>query len=214
MDILFLGDSITDCSHNFTPDHLGEGYVKMISQDFPEFSVTNGGSDGFTFPRTFQKWSRMYALHPYDCAVITGGINEAGVIMNTGLSRGQAAHFLDHSQDCLRSLLAGLLGRQTARIVLVEPFLFPVPQYRISWLPVLEEIRSRIQKTASEFSSDTVLYLPVQDRLDGLAGSSGAAPYDAVTTDGVHLTRSGHRCLADAVSAALCGLSLRPVRRL
>ena len=30
--ILFLGDSITDCGHSFDPDHLGYGYVRLISE--------------------------------------------------------------------------------------------------------------------------------------------------------------------------------------
>ena len=30
-NLLFLGDSITDCNHYFDPDNLGYGYVRIIS---------------------------------------------------------------------------------------------------------------------------------------------------------------------------------------
>ena len=44
MNILFLGDSITDCAHNFTPDNLGGGYVKLIASRHPEITAVNGGT--------------------------------------------------------------------------------------------------------------------------------------------------------------------------
>lgn len=203
MKILFLGDSITDCNHNFTPDCLGEGYVKIFSQDHPGTEIINGGSDGFTFPRTLEKWRRTYASAHCDCAVITGGVNEAGVVMNTCLQPEQASLFLDRSQTALHDLLSGLISRSTRRIVLVEPFLFPTPQYRLSWMPTLYEVRRRIRETASGFSSDTVLCISVQKQLEELARVHDAISYEAVTTDGIHLTEAGHRSLAGAVASVL-----------
>ena len=32
MELLFLGDSITDCDHLFDQDQLGNGYVRMIAE--------------------------------------------------------------------------------------------------------------------------------------------------------------------------------------
>lgn len=60
MNLLFLGDGITDCDHCFTADNLGLGYVKKISL-LPGVIAANGGTDGFIFPRVLQKWEQMYS---------------------------------------------------------------------------------------------------------------------------------------------------------
>ncbi|MDO4323335.1 MAG: SGNH/GDSL hydrolase family protein [Lachnospiraceae bacterium] len=199
MDILFLGDSITDCGHCFTADNLGDGFVKKLSL-LPGINAVNGGSDGFTFPRVLQKWERLYAQNQYDCAVITGGVNETAVIAGTGLSEEQAALFLERSAEALRFLLEGLIRQRTKRILLVEPFLFPVPEYLSLWIPSLQRVRRRIKKTASVFDPNTVFYLSVQKELDLLAGQAGLS---AVTTDGIHLTKAGHDCLAKLLEGSI-----------
>ena len=199
MDILFLGDSITDCGHCFTEDNLGNGFVKRIST-LPGVRATNGGTDGFTFPRVLQKWEQLYKTKQYDCVVITGGINEVSVIADTGLSEERADEFLNQSMEALKRLLSGLLQQQTRRILLVEPFLFPVPQYLCMWMPSLALVRERMKKTVSVFDPNTVLLVSVQNALDKLAGQVG---FPSVTTDGVHLTDTGHDCLAKCLAKSL-----------
>ena len=53
--LLCLGDSITDCGRLFSPDPLGNGYVKQLSillQDAGRyFSIENKGIDGFTLEK-------------------------------------------------------------------------------------------------------------------------------------------------------------------
>ncbi len=207
-DILFLGDSITDCDHCFSSDNLGYGYVRMLAQR-PGVTAVNGGTDGFTFPRVLQKWRRMFSGRRYDHAVVTCGINEVGVIVNTGIRPWEAERYLDTSMESLRLLLAGLLqctgpeAQQSepgaASVLLLEPFLFPEPKARIPWFPLLETVRQDIQAVVSDFAP-RAQYLPVQDALDELAGDRG---YGAVTTDGIHLTEFGHERLAALVAEAL-----------
>lgn len=190
MNILFLGGSTTDCGHCFTPDNLGNGYVKKLSL-LPGITATNGGTDGFTFPDVLRKWRLMYAQNSYDCVVVTCGINDIGVIadLEEAGRHDAAAAFLENSMAALRTLLDELSGisdmqesspyrqRQneialpsahgTAQsrnntappavfpnmpeILLLEPFLFPIPQARILWLPILQEVRERIQEAITSF---------------------------------------------------------------
>lgn len=223
MNLLFLGDSITDCGHCFTPDNLGNGYVKYISMilqnqqsvpgqfpadknglpDRPHSPVTpyivNGGSDGFTFPRILQKWKRNYQDAAWDAAVISGGINEVGYLMDADLSEDQSRQYLEYSMAALQELTASLLSRRV-KVILLEPFLFPVPDSRIRWLPCLARVREHIRDILKTFistsDSGSVLYVSPQPALDGLAREQG---YAAVTTDGIHLTDAGSRCLAALV---------------
>ena len=106
MNILFLGDSITDCDHNFTGDNLGNGYVKKLSL-LPCVAAVNGGTDGFTFPDVLRKWRLMYARNPYDRIVMTCGINDVGLIADlTEADRQEdASAFLTESMSSLRAFL-------------------------------------------------------------------------------------------------------------
>lgn len=209
MRILVLGDSITDCGHCFTADNLGNGYVKYMDQllraesDSADISVTNGGSDGFTFERMLSKWRRMYrpapcrageaapgentALHPgYDIAVIQGGINEVSILMGTGLDRAGQQAVLARSQQALSELLAETAQAGIRSVCVMEPFLFRQPAWLTLWMPCLEQIRMMMRETVQTIS--------VQPALDELAAQLGISN---VTTDGIHLTPAGHRCLAE-----------------
>lgn len=206
MDILFLGDSITDCGHNFTEDGLGNGYVKKLSL-LPDVTAVNGGTDGFTFPDVLRKWRLMYARNRYDCIVITCGINDVAVIADLEAAdrHEDASAFLEDSMAALRALLHEL---SDSGILLLEPFLFPIPRARALWLPILRETRERIRETIADFNKGYAVqtvdtpcarYLPTQATLDDLASRIGLS---AVTSDGVHLTNKGHECLAKLVADA------------
>lgn len=206
MNILFLGDSITDCGHCFTKDNLGNGYVKYVASHISGTAV-NGGCDGFTFPSILRKYRQFYSGSACDTAVVAGGINEVGVVLNTGLDEEQAARFLRQSTEALKLLLNALSENGTGRILVVEPFLFPVPEERRLWGPCLEEVRRQIRGAVRNFPhahsvgpSASIALLPVQDALDKLAASAG---YGAITTDGIHLTDAGHKILAREILARL-----------
>lgn len=208
--ILFLGDSITDCDHCFTPDNLGDGYVKMISDSLSRdsFSVVNGGTDGFTFPSIYRKWRQSYSSHHYDTVSILGGINDTGALMDSGMSESQVQAQILQAGIALRKLLEGLAAQNTARILLAEPFLFPYPDYLSTWMHRLHQIQSMIRQTARAFSmnyipaSDQVKGTPevriisLQHALDQIARSQG---YPAVTTDGIHLTETGHQIVCECM---------------
>lgn len=202
MNILFLGASNTDCGHCFTEDNLGNGYVKFIAErlDPKHFSVVNGGSDGFTFPRMYRKYLDFYSTRRFDAAVILGGINEAGMLADNGLNPHESQTLLDESEAALRELIYALFSNGTRQIFLLEPFLFSSPSILLSWLPAYESVRERIHACIKTFAKEPLIFVPLQNRLLSLANASNP---DSVTTDGIHLAPLGHRMVADWVAQAM-----------
>ena len=220
--ILFLGDSITDCDHCFTKDNLGTGYVKYmaealsnlprhsanpVSHQSPKqssadsnnvFSLINNGVDGFTLPRICHKWQRMWNGQCFDTVFLLGGINDIGDIMAHGDTEDIADSVLADALDAFDTLLRGLIVSGCHRIVVIEPFLFSVPDELLTWRPRLSTLcqllRTRTAQIQSAFPSASLSCLSVQERFDAAAASDGV---QRMTTDGVHLTEQGHRMLAE-----------------
>ena len=216
MNLLFLGASNTDCCHCFTPDNLGTGYVKFVFEHLQGYclerglnlTVTNGGTDGFTFPRIYEKWSRMYRGTAFDAVVILGGVNEVGVIHNTGLTEDQTGAYLHDSEKALSCLLQGLIAEGVPHIFVVEPFLFGTPDYLNLWKPTLKRVRHFIHNcvsitTTSEKNPSRLYFLPIQAELNQLAEKIGL---NQVTSDGIHLAEAGHLHLAEKLTEFLMPL--------
>ena len=196
--ILFLGDSITDCDHCFTRDNLGTGYVKYMAEALSgHLFLTNGGVDGFTLPRIYRKWQRMWSGQCFDTVFLLGGINDVGDIMAQGDTEKIADSVLADAQDAFDVLLRGLITSGCHRIVVTEPFLFSVPDELLTWRPRLNEfcqlLRTRTAQIRKEFPSASLSCISVQERFDAAAAKDGV---QHMTTDGVHLTEQGHRILA------------------
>lgn len=200
MNILFLGDSITDCGHCFSDDGLGYGYVKLIherlhAQKHSEPNrIVNGGTDGFTFPRVYKKYRQFYMSDPFDTVVMTGGINDTSALEETGLSEREKDRFLEYSMYALTELISLLKENGVRKIILVEPFLFPRPAWRIKWMRSLELVRTQMQKISD--AHETVTLLQVQSAFDSVIREKGIGE---ITTDGIHLTKTGQEILADRI---------------
>lgn len=217
MRLLFLGDSITDCDHCFTKDNLGTGYVKFIAQALagrdlqmgkPETadctSCINGGVDGFTLPRIYRKWQRMWDLQYFDAVFLLGGINDVGDIMAHGNTDACAAARFSDARDAFSALLHGLIASGCRKIFVIEPFLFSVPAELLTWRPRLDAfcqmLRSLAAQIQAEYPAVRISCISVQALFDNFADRSGA---QSLTTDGVHLTEAGHRMLAEVLLSSL-----------
>lgn len=198
--LLFLGDSITDCCHSFDKDNLGEGYVRMVAEN-PRFfppaaTVKNMGFDGFTLAALKRLWNRISisigslpSLPSPDFITILIGINDIGVIKNTGVD---PVFALEEFKLGYRTLIEQIQSTCSCPILLMEPFLFPRPAELSSWVPELHQMNAIIRRIADTCRTG---FLPLWDALLTAAEKSG---FDAITTDGIHLTEQGHRILADS----------------
>lgn len=188
---LFAGDSITASDRLWLPDTdgLGDGYVSMLAlqlkQHFPGALIYNKGYDGFTVSALLRRLKQDGLPEHTAWVTVLIGINDIGVAMNTGVSLSHlkfAAHY--------RQLLSEIAMYPSVRILCAGPFLFPHPQEFLNWIPLVREAEKIITGITDEMG---LSFLPLHDTLNKLAASKG---YPAITTDGIHLTASGHRFLA------------------
>ena len=181
-EYIFLGDSITDCDHIYTPDGLGNGYVKMISQSLPASdSCVNLGYDGFTISALNRMWNRSSLSLKPKCISILIGINDIAVIKNTGLDFHSARKDFQANYE---RLIENIRQKYACPIILMGTFIFPRPAEYITWEPAVHKINTCIKAIADKYK---IYYLPLWDSLKD----------PSLSTDGIHLTEAGQRILAD-----------------
>ena len=201
---LFLGDSITDCNHSFDPENLGYGYVRMIHEALQAsgqpYQVINKGNDGFTVSSVRRLWNQFCKDLSPDFITILVGINDLSVILENQLTLSAA---LSDFQDRYTALLQEIRKTTDCPIVLMEPFIFPYPAVFATWEAPLRAMGERIQTIANMHGAD---FLPLSDLL---LEAGQAERYSAITTDGIHLTKEGHRLVANQWLTHLQTLRLR-----
>ena len=187
--ILFLGDSITDCYHSFDPDNLGEGYVRMIAQSLNEqCDIINKGVDGYTLNSVKRMWNQIsYSCHP-DIINILVGINDIYMMETSGM---HTAFALEEFKLGYMTLIVSIRKQFQGPIIIMEPFLFPKPEEFKNWFVSLKKMNEIIHNIADRYH---LTYIPLWEDLLKAADIHGI---DAITIDGVHLTPAGHTILKD-----------------
>lgn len=202
--LLFLGDSITDSGHCFDPENLGDGYVRIIAEQFfnqkEPVKILNKGADGFTVPAVDRLWKQSCLnIHP-DFITLLVGINDLAVLRNTGMNPDDGLKIFEKNY---RSLLEDIRLLTDCPILLMEPFIFPYPAEFSLWEPGLLKMCRIIEDIAS---SCHVGFLPLWKKLSAAASVRG---YADITTDGIHLTKEGHKILAEAWQLYYLSVALR-----
>ena len=185
---LFLGDSITDAGHLFDPANLGEGYVSVLAEmtAADQCILCNRGHDGFTVEQVLRVLKRDGIEKHWDIISLLAGINDIPVEVYTSHHR-----IPDEFSQYYTELLEFLSLRTNARLILIEPFLFSIPQEYQNWQPYLQMESSIIRNLALRF--DAAL-LPANEILNHAASIHGVRQ---ITVDGIHLTSLGNRILAE-----------------
>lgn len=196
MNLLFLGGSITDCHHSFDPENLGWGYVRMIREELagtiPGLELSNKGIDGFTAARVKGMWQSLpdRDKERFDVVTVLVGINDLGMWMERGTSKNTPEQSLAEFSATYRELICDILDYGIPKLVLMEPFLFPIPSHYQLWMPLLAQMSQRIQSLSLQYG---LTFVSLHQRLNREAARLGAGQ---ITTDGIHLTETGHRILA------------------
>lgn len=192
--LLCLGDSITDCGRLFGNPPLGNGYVQKLSQKLKNskrnWHITNSGVDGFTTARLLANAEPFYLPQKADIISILIGINDIGLIMNTCCSPSLQTEMMAKTLRNYENLLQ-ILCHPDCRLVLMEPFIFPWPMEFQSWIPHVHTLSRGICRLAEKYR---IPYLPLHDLLNEEARVQGI---HAITSDGIHLTDTGHEILAE-----------------
>lgn len=190
--IIFLGDSITDAGHNWNVDEygLGNGYVQVIARELEKngekAEILNRGHDGFTISGILRFLEKDCISHSPDVVSVLVGCNNVGIMMNTGRSLEEQRFTEDYQK-----LLQKLSIKTKASTICMAPFIFPYPQEYKNWIPGILKVEEIIQKAAAEYGCT---FIPLHEELQKAAREYG---YYSITTDGIHLTRTGAGIIAE-----------------
>lgn len=199
--LLCLGDSITDCNRLFSSSELGEGYVNILDSmmNTPDMccSVTNRGFDGFTASRLLQLIREEPMIPCQDIITVLIGINDIGLMMNTGRSPRQIQSMMHQFQELYNDIICYIKSTSHAKLLLMEPFIFSYPRKYALWIPYVKQMSEIIENLACEYQ---LTYIRLHEYLN-LAGQQHGL--DFITTDGIHLTPHAHKLLASRLFQAL-----------
>lgn len=193
--ILFIGDSITDVDRKREEYYdLGSGYTSLIARElkvtYPEFDfeIINRGVSGDKIEDINNRIDAdVVSLKP-DIVSVLVGVNDTWHNVDSpdfGTAQ-EAARFKTAYAKFLRTLTQS----GVKDIILIEPFLLPIPADRKTWRIDLDKKIHAIRELANEFNT-TYLHL------DGLFNSLGIKDgYETYADDGVHPTPAGHQLIA------------------
>lgn len=192
--VLFQGDSITDCGRNYEDSaSLGFGYPLMVASRlghlFPEknLSFVNRGISGNRAIDLKNRWDQdCLDLKPTWVSILIG-INDTWRWYDSN-----DATTAEQFEAFYRNILERTKERLDAKLILLEPFVLPVPEDRKHWRVDLDPKIAITRELAREFEA---ILVP----LDGLFAAASAKAKPAYwAADGVHPAAAGHGLIADA----------------
>ena len=202
--VLFFGDSITDAgrNRNAAPGDSagwGTGYVYQLAArlgaDLADYELTfsNQGIGGNRITDLETRLQSDVLAHLPNLVSILIGINDVWRRYDSG-----AVSPLSEFAASYRRILENLSAAQI-EIVILEPFLLPVPTDRHAWREDLNPKIDAIRDLAREFEAT---YVP----LDGVfAAASTRRESGFWLPDGVHPSPAGHALIAEAWLSAVVG---------
>lgn len=191
--ILFQGDSITDAGRDYADRFsLGYGYPLMIASRlghlFPEmqFTFLNRGISGDRVIDLQNRWDQDCLNLQPDWVSIYIGINDTWRRYDEG-----EITTTEQFEAGYRDLLNRTVDKLDAKIIMIEPFVLPVPEDRRIWREDLDPKITVVRDLAREFGARLV-------PLDGLfAQASVRAEPSYWAPDGVHPSPAGHGLITD-----------------
>ena len=192
--ILFQGDSITDTNRNrFSIYDLGQGYVQELLNNVTNCLLINRGISGDRTTELLERWEKdAIAIQP-DFISILIGINEVwhhykhNKFMTTQL----------YKDNYLKLIQEIKLKSPHTKILLIEPFAFPIGEYKDVWKNDLDEEIQIVKELALTHAD---YFIPMQTILNEYALNT---PMDQILGDGVHPTHLGHKLIAKEIAKVI-----------
>ncbi|TVR50918.1 MAG: GDSL family lipase [Puniceicoccaceae bacterium] len=190
--VVFFGDSITDCGRDRDQPHaLGQGYVFLINAWLkyemvaPELLIFNRGISG---NRIYDLEARLdedvLALDPSVVTILIG-INDTWRRFDSGIGSP-----IEQFHASYHRILSRLREELNPEIILMEPFLLPVPDDRRLWREDLDPRIGVVRELAVEFETSLV---PLDSQF--AVASTWVQP-DYWLPDGVHPSPAGHALIS------------------
>ena len=196
--ILFIGDSITDSGRDYQNEYdLGSGFShlagSLVLGKYPrlDLAIFNRGLNGDKLSDLSARWSKdCLALKP-DIVTILIGVND--IWHNRTMGQLVDAAYLAEFDQTYRKLLIELKEENPkVQLVILQPFILPVPLDRLEWRQELKQMHRVIETVAEDFQAD---YIKIDDHLMDLVNEM---PTSKLTgSDGIHPTRVGHGVIAN-----------------
>ncbi len=190
--IVFQGDSVTDAGRDrAATTSLGSGYPSLLAASllaqYPDLGLTihNRGISGNRTRDLLDRWDEdCLGLEPSVVSILIG-INNVWRRYDSNDPTETATFRSEYHELLKRTRAAGV-----REIIMLEPFLLPVPEDRRAWREDLDPKITACRELAAEFGAR---YIP----LDGIfnAASTRVAP-EYWTPDGVHPSVAGHGLIA------------------
>ena len=192
MRVLFQGDSITDAGRERSdPRSLGNGYASLVAQDLIDLEFYNRGVSGNRIFDLEARWDFEFESIQPDLVTILIGINDTWRRYDSNLTSD-----IPEFHSSLDRIAKKVRGRNS-RLILLEPFLLPIPKDRERWREDLDPRIHTVRQVAREYAD---AFIP----LDGIfAAASCRTPMKDLAADGVHPTPAGHRLIADSLLPAI-----------
>ena len=115
------------------------------------------------------------------------------MIVHSQASWQDKLYLLEDSIRSYHEMLFDLSRETTAKVITLEPFVFSKDDKYQDWIPWQKKMAKNIHKLAKNYGAR---FIPTQEPLNLKIEELG---YDAVTTDGIHLTQLGHQFLAEII---------------
>ena len=193
--ILFQGDSITDCGRDRSQPHaLGGGYAMMaasfLSATHPELAPVffNRGISGNRTGDLVDRWQEDCLDLKPDVLSLYIGINDVWRRYDRNLVTSP-----EEFEKNYRILLERTIGTlPSIKLIMVEPFVLPVPEDRKAWRLDLDPKIDVVRHLAREYRA---VYVP----LDGIFAAASTRQEPAFwAPDGVHPSPAGHALIAQS----------------
>ncbi|PAD21743.1 SGNH/GDSL hydrolase family protein [Terribacillus saccharophilus] len=182
---VFIGDSITECGRFEDPQDIGEGYVKKIQEELAQrenIEIVNKGVGGNRVIDLAARWEQDVLSLNSDLVSISIGINDVW----RQLDQPQMEQvYPDEFKEVLDKLLAET-KHTGADIFLMEPTIIEENndskgnQMLVPYVDIVRELAAKYDATL--VPTHTAFLQTTQTNL---------------TTDGVHMTDSGNKLMAD-----------------
>lgn len=198
--LVFFGDSITEWGRDRNqPSDLGTGYVHYVGEELkkkvPHLAIYNWGIGGDHLQSLLDRIEDCISLQP-NKVILLIGIND--VWHQVGQPDFESTEINKEFESNYRILLQKLQDAGVKDILLLEPFVLPYPEDRLTWRLDLDQKRQVVEKMAQEFQFE---WVALDHLLNEKAKFVGA---QALTEeDGVHPTPLGARIIADQVLSYL-----------
>ena len=192
--VLFQGDSITDAGWNRQdPSSLGGGYAMMVgawfSAMYPEKNVSflNRGISGNRAKDLDARWQTdCLDLKPTWVSIMIG-INDTWRRYD-----GNDITSIEAYEKSYRSIVTQTRNKLKAKLILIEPFVLPVPEDRKQWRVDLDPRIHVVRSLAREFGAVLV-------PMDGIFAEAATRREPAYWAgDGVHPSLPGHALIAQS----------------